>query len=171
MVARNKMVFLGLKNKFGMKQFKIFCMKSLILLLAIVSISCSNSKPIKKMRAKNIVLYKIAEIPTLPEEQLAGKKYVLDYEVFSEINTTIQEKRKLELAFANQANYTNENNKKCVFMAKYAIGLSETNFVIVSLNPCGKIIVAEKTMEPKYYDLVNGNQIEAIIYTIIKPTK
>lgn len=29
-------------------------------------------------------------------------------------------------------------------MAKYAIGLSETNFVIVSLNPCGKIIVAEK---------------------------
>ncbi|MBK7138416.1 MAG: hypothetical protein IPH74_05040 [Bacteroidetes bacterium] len=128
-------------------------MKSLILLLAIVSISCSNSKPIKKMRAKNIVLYKIAEIPTLPEEQLAGKKYVLDYEVFSEINTTIQEKRKLELAFANQANYTNENNKKCVFMAKYAIGLSETNFVIVSLNPCGKIIVAEKPWSPNIMTL------------------
>ena len=83
MVAHNKMVFLGLKNKFGMKQFKILCMKSFILLLAIVSISCSNSKPIKKMREKNIVLYKISEIPTLPEEQLAGKKYVLDYEVLT----------------------------------------------------------------------------------------
>jgi hypothetical protein len=121
------------------------------------------------MRAKNIVLYKIADIPTLPEEQVSGKKYVLDYEVISEINTTIQEKRKLELALANQANYTNENNKKCVFMAKYAIGLSESNFVIVSLNPCSKIIVAEKTIEPKYFDLVNGNQIEALIYSITKP--
>jgi hypothetical protein len=70
---------------------------------------------------------------------------------------------------ANQANYTNENNKKCVFMAKYAIGLSESNFVIVSLNPCSKIIVAEKTIEPKYFDLVNGNQIEALIYSITKP--
>jgi hypothetical protein len=169
MVARNKMAFLDQKNNFDMKQFKISCMKILILLLAIVSISCSNSKPIKKMRAKNIVLYKIADIPTLPEEQVSGKKYVLDYEVISEINTTIQEKRKLELALANQANYTNENNKKCVFMAKYAIGLSESNFVIVSLNPCSKIIVAEKTIEPKYFDLVNGNQIEALIYSITKP--
>ena len=61
MVAHNKMVFLGLKNKFGMKQFKILCMKSLILLLAIVSISCSNSKPVKKMKARNLMLYKIAE--------------------------------------------------------------------------------------------------------------
>jgi hypothetical protein len=163
------MAFLDQKNNFDMKQFKISCMKILILLLAIVSISCSNSKPIKKMRAKNIVLYKIADIPTLPEEQVSGKKYVLDYEVISEINTTIQEKRKLELALANQANYTNENNKKCVFMAKYAIGLSESNFVIVSLNPCSKIIVAEKTIEPKYFDLVNGNQIEALIYSITKP--
>lgn len=171
MVARNKMVFLGLKNKFGMKQFKILCMKSLILLLAIVSISCGNvSKPIKRFNnAKEMKIYKIAEIPTVLEEHLSGKDYIMDYEVIEEINTSLSERKNLRQAIVNTQNYTNDNNKKCIFFAQYAIKLDEFNTIIVSMNPCGKIIVSGKKSEnPIRYDLVNGNQIEAMIYSIIK---
>ncbi|MBK9353769.1 MAG: hypothetical protein IPN09_07320 [Bacteroidetes bacterium] len=47
--------------------------------------------------------------------------------------------------------------------------MDEFNTIIVSMNPCGKIIVSGKKSEnPIRYDLVNGNQIEAMIYSIIK---
>ncbi|MBK9353768.1 MAG: hypothetical protein IPN09_07315, partial [Bacteroidetes bacterium] len=51
-------------------------------------------------------IYKIAEIPTVLEEHLSGKDYIMDYEVIEEINTSYKRKKNLRQAIVNTQNYT-----------------------------------------------------------------
>lgn len=90
--------------------------KSLILLLAIVSISCQAiPSQLRKWEQKILFcidLYK--KYATLQERTISRKKICFNYEVFSEINTTVQEEKKSNLHLQIKQTYTNENNKKCV---------------------------------------------------------
>ena len=170
MVVPNRMGFIDQKlNNRIMKQFKIQCMKGLILILAIISMSCNGkSKHFKQTNsAMHLKLYKIAETPTLPEEQLEGKDYILDYEILSESDLSYLEKRNLKQVLKKKENFTNENIKKCPFIAKYAISMDDSGIVIVSVYPCAKVIISTKNGDKQYFDLVDTNLLEEMLDKLV----
>lgn len=149
-------------------------MKSIILLLAILSLSCCDiSKPMKKIKsAKNLRLVKVEMTPTLPDQQSAEKKYLLDYEITDEVNLTHEDKRNLKRELTNRENYTTENTKKCPFMAQYIVSVDNQHFMVLSLSPCGKVIISDRnTSLEERFELTEGNHLEAAIQEIVMKSK
>ena len=146
-------------------------MKNIIILFALLSLSCCDiSKPMKKVKsARNIRLIKVEATPTLPDQQNPDKKYILDYEISREIDLTFAEKRDLKKELTNKENYTTENTKKCPFMAQYIVSVDEQHFMVLSLSPCGKVIISDrKTALEERFELTDGNSLEKIIQNIDK---
>lgn len=132
--------------------------------------ACNNLDSLQKKikTAADLKLYRIQNTPTQMTKQIQDELYIGDYRVLDTFSISTKEQGSLKKALINQENYSKENLKRCPFTGKYAIEVDSSLNAIISIHPCSKIIVQlSDTSKVENLDLVQGNEIEEILNTIV----
>lgn len=123
--------------------------------------------------AKQTTLFLIEDTPTQPKEQVASKKYCLDYEILKTVALTEAVADSLKEIVLEEKNYITEAQKSCPMVAKYAITFKKKNnqsfTLILSSAPCEKVTVScsKKDFKKSYFDLKEKNEILVFIEKLV----
>jgi hypothetical protein len=118
-------------------------------------------------KVQTLFVLKIDQFPTSKENQKSNKNYICSYEIFDTLKSNDDLNQKIKNELTNASNYSDDEKKRCVFLASYAIITDEKLCYILSESPCGKIKKFDSNFlligEP---DLTNNNQLEVLINSI-----
>ena len=119
-------------------------------------------------QANYFQVFSVARTPTMPEMQDPYKLYVMDYEVINTILVPENLKEGLKKALLDKSNYSFEENKRCPFVASYAVKIDADLMAIIGGKPCSKIMISPPDEEGHdLYDLAQESNIESILVNIL----
>lgn len=131
--------------------------------------ACTNMEATKQkiLSSDSVSVYRVENAAVEPSAQTEEDTYVCNYKAIDEVVLTNAQQNALIKALSKEKNFERDELKRCPFVPEYALKSSSGLSMVVSTEPCAKVMVQESdTSKPQFADLVEGNDIEALLRKI-----
>lgn len=155
-----------------MKKIRLTGAFGLLLCILMTSQGCSSFEsyiPYEGVirRASEVKMYKVQPTATAPASQAPGTKYVGNYEVAGEVPLSPEQQKQIKDLVLDEGMYVEEEVKSCLHKGQYALSFEYKGVpdltVVVSMSPCSKAYVTDKSGAEELLELPLNNELEALL--------